>query len=81
MASPDKPDGNKYVIIFLRGGGGANLIPNHEVKGMMPWWTTWRVDRWLNFFRNKKKKESMKSMNFEKKYHQVMSAASNPSWV
>ena len=48
---------------------------------MMQWCTTCRVDRCPNFFRARKKKESKKSTNLEKKYHQVMSAASNPSWV
>ena len=57
------------------------LIPNHEVSGIMQWWTTWRVERWENFFRARKKNESKKSTYLEKKYHQVMSAASNPSWV
>jgi hypothetical protein len=26
-------------------------MPHQAVKGMIPWWTTCRVDRWLNFLR------------------------------
>ena len=34
------------------------LTPDQAVRGMMPWWITWRVERWVNFFLNKKKRES-----------------------
>ena len=48
-----------------------NYIPNlgpHQVsKGMMPWWKTWRKERWVNFFFSTKKIESAKSMNLEMK--------------
>ena len=53
----------------------TNLRKIQQVIGIIKWWITWRNDNWLFFFRRTKKKESMKSMNFEMKYHQVMSAA------
>ena len=53
-------------------------MANQEVRGMMQWCTTCRVDRWPNFFRARKKKESKKSTNLEMKYHQVTSSAASP---
>jgi hypothetical protein len=46
--------------------------------GSPPWCTTCKLERWENFFLATKKKESKKSMNFEKKYHQVTSSAASP---
>ena len=43
----------------------------------MAWWITCRDVSWLFFFFRTMKKESMKSVNLEKKYHQTMLAALN----
>ena len=55
--------------------------PSQTKRGRPPWCTTWRVDRWPNFFRRTKKKESKKSTNLDKKYHQVTSRAARPVWL
>ena len=44
----------------------AYLGPNHDMKGSVLWWITWRGERWSNFFRSMKNIESKKSMNFER---------------
>ena len=35
-----------------------NLTPHQVSKGMIPWWRTWRKERWPNFFFSTKKTES-----------------------
>ena len=49
------------------------------VIGIIAWWITCREVSWLFFLRRTKKKESMKSVNLEKKNHQTMLAAVRPS--
>ena len=49
------------LILEGHSGGGPgglppeNRTPNHQVKGMMAWWMTWRKVIWLFFFRRMKK--------------------------
>ena len=41
-----------------KAGHDSYLTPHQVSKGMIPWWRTWRKERWLNFFFSTKKTES-----------------------
>ena len=58
----------------------GTLGPNQTAIGRPPWWMTWRLERWSDFFLSTKKKESIQSGNLEMKYHQVTSRAARPRW-
>ena len=64
VPSSNEPGDHKKV--HKDNATGANLGPHQVWKGMMPWWKTWRKERWVNFFFSTKKMESAKSMNLEK---------------
>ena len=42
----------------VKAGHDSYLTPHQVSKGMIPWWRTWRKERWLNFFLSTKKTES-----------------------
>ena len=83
--SPSQKSQKATVVHNVDRGDRVHTVgmysPSQTKRGRPPWCTTWRVDRWPNFFRRTKKKESKKSTNLDKKYHQVTSRAARPVWL
>ena len=50
-------NGRSHLICYLG--------PHQQRRGRVPWWITWRGDRWVNFFRATKNIESARSINWK----------------
>ena len=67
LTSSDKP--NMVQMIEINGRSShliCHLGPHQQRRGRVPWWITWRGDRWVNFFRATKNIESARSINWKK---------------
>ena len=65
LPSSNKPD----IVQINEINGRSHLIcylgPHQQRRGRVPWWITWRGDRWVNFFRATKNIESARSINWK----------------